>query len=76
MHLKASIKVLSTSAGATAKLKILAGFPEKMTGELIFCHQDNINTDGIYPGKYTYLDDFTPTQQAEAVMESYDPNFG
>jgi homoaconitate hydratase len=74
--LKASIKVLSTSEGAKAKIKILAGFPEKMTGELIFCHQDNINTDGIYPGKYTYLDDFTPTQQAEVVMENYDPNFG
>lgn len=76
LPLKASIKILSTSEGAKAKIKILSGFPEKMTGELIFCHQDNINTDGIYPGKYTYLDDFTPTQQAEVVMENYDPNFG
>jgi homoaconitate hydratase len=46
-----------------------------MTGELIFCHQDNLNTDGIYPGKYTYQDDFTPAQQAEVVMENYDPEF-
>ncbi len=74
--LKVSIKVLSTSEGIKAKIKILPGFPEKMTGELIFCHQENINTDGIYPGKYTYRDDFTPTQQAEVVMENYDPNFG
>jgi homoaconitate hydratase len=76
LPLKASIKVFSTSVGAKAKIRILAGFPEQMTGDLIFCYQDNINTDGIYPGKYTYLDDFTPEQQAQVVMENYDPIFG
>jgi len=55
--------------------KILDGFPESITGELIFCHQDNLNTDGIYPGKYTYIDEFTPEQQAGVVMENYDPEF-
>ena len=35
-----------------------------------------MNTDGIYPGKYTYIDDFTNAQQAEVVMENYDPEFG
>jgi len=62
----------------TRKLKeipILPGFPEKIEGELVFCPQDNLNTDGIYPGKYTYIDDFTPEQQASVVMENYDPNF-
>jgi len=56
-------------------IEIISGFPEKLKGELIFCHQDNLNTDGIYPGKYTYIDDFTPEQQAEVVMENYDPAF-
>ena len=42
---------------------------------MLFCHQDNLNTDGIYPGKYTYQDNFTPKQQAEVVMENYDPEF-
>jgi homoaconitate hydratase len=56
-------------------VKIIAGFPEKVQGELLFCHQDNLNTDGIYPGKYTYLDDFTLQQQARVVMENYDPEF-
>ncbi|MEE9449711.1 MAG: homoaconitase, partial [Ignavibacteriaceae bacterium] len=37
--------------------------------------QDNLNTDGIYPGKYTYIDDFTAEQQAEVVMENYDTEF-
>jgi len=58
------------------EVKLLDGFPEKITGNIIFCHQDNLNTDGIYPGKYTYIDDFTNDQQAEVVMENYDPEFG
>ncbi len=58
------------------KVNIIDGFPEIIEGELIFCHQDNLNTDGIYPGKYTYIDDFTPAQQAEVVMENYDIEFG
>ncbi|MFZ1730600.1 MAG: homoaconitase [Bacteroidota bacterium] len=52
---------------------IVEGFPEIVEGELLFCHQDNLNTDGIYPGKYTYNDDFTAAQQAEVAMENYDP---
>jgi len=57
-------------------IEITAGFPEKMTGELIFCYQDNLNTDGIYPGKYTYIDDFPMEEMAKVVMENYDPAFG
>ncbi|MEE9466643.1 MAG: homoaconitase, partial [Candidatus Neomarinimicrobiota bacterium] len=62
--------------GGAAAVQILPGFPQAVEGELIFCHQDNLNTDGIYPGKYTYIDDFTPEQQAQVVMENYDPRFG
>ncbi|KAF7330338.1 DUF917-domain-containing protein [Mycena venus] len=36
---------------------------------------DNLNTDAIYPGKYTYQDDITLQRQAEVVMENYDPGF-
>jgi homoaconitate hydratase len=61
---------------AEIETKILVGFPEIMDGNLIFCYQDNLNTDGIYPGKYTYIDEFTPEQQAGVVMENYDPEFG
>ncbi len=59
----------------TKKVELLEGFPRRINGELIFCNQDNLNTDGIYPGKYTYLDDITPEQQAEVAMENYDPEF-
>lgn len=59
----------------TKVVTILDGFPEKVEGDLIFCHIDNMNTDGIYPGKYTYVDDFTPVDQAKVAMENYDPEF-
>ena len=32
-------------------VEILEGFPEQVTGEILYCDADNINTDGIYPGK-------------------------
>jgi len=37
---------------------------------------DNLNTDGIYPGKYTYTDDVPREKMREVCMENYDPNFG
>jgi homoaconitate hydratase len=73
---KGSIKVNEKKADKKAFVKIIDGFKPLVEGELIFCHQDNLNTDGIYPGKYTYNDDMTPQQQAEVVMENYDPEFG
>jgi homoaconitate hydratase len=56
-------------------VEIVDGFTQKLQGNLLFCFQDNLNTDGIYPGKYTYIDDFTAEQQAGVVMENYDPEF-
>ncbi|MCD6163235.1 MAG: homoaconitase [candidate division Zixibacteria bacterium] len=75
VKIKASIKTNDKPASDAGEVKILTGFPETIKGELIYCHQDNLNTDGIYPGKYTYRDDFSPKQQAEVVMENYDPEF-
>ncbi len=71
-----SIRIMEKTDGEEANIEILPGFPETIEGELVFCHQDNLNTDGIYPGKYTYIDDFTPEQQAGVVMENYDARFG
>ena len=34
--------------------EVLPDFPATISGKIIFVHEDNINTDGIYPGKYTY----------------------
>ncbi|MCL4547753.1 MAG: homoaconitase [Bacteroidetes bacterium] len=70
------IKINSKKEGAKSSVRIIQGFSPQVEGELIFCHQDNLNTDGIYPGKYTYNDDMTPQDQAKVVMENYDPVFG
>jgi homoaconitate hydratase len=75
-HLKADIRSNEKPAAEIAEVTIVDGFPATIEGNLLFCHQDNLNTDGIYPGKYTYLDDFTPKQQASVAMENYDPEFG
>jgi len=70
------IENVKATSNNTEQIAIFEGFSEKITGDLIFTPQDNLNTDGIYPGKYTYIDDFTPEQQAGVVMENYDPKFG
>ncbi|KAH8824326.1 hypothetical protein DL96DRAFT_1613739 [Flagelloscypha sp. PMI_526] len=64
-----------SSPQATEKTALLPGFPSTFSGPLVFAPQDNLNTDGIYPGKYTYQDDITLERQAEVVMENYDPSF-
>ncbi len=71
----ADIRTNKKNNGNMEGVQIIDGFPEGVEGELIYCYQDNLNTDGIYPGKYTYVDDFTPEQQASVVMENYDPEF-
>ena len=62
-------------AAVQAEEPLLPSFPSTFRGPLLFVPQDNLNTDGIYPGKYTYQDDITLARQAEVVMENYDPTF-
>ena len=65
----------SSSSLSTPNEPLLPDFPHSFSGPLLFVPQDNLNTDGIYPGKYTYQDDITLQQQARVVMENYDPAF-
>ncbi|KAI5803100.1 hypothetical protein EDC01DRAFT_645783 [Geopyxis carbonaria] len=62
-------------AAGASKTAILPGFPARISGELVFTDADNINTDGIYPGKYTYQDNVPTETMAKVVMENYDPAF-
>lgn len=57
------------------RVKILCGFPQRVSGRLIFLPQDNLNTDAIYSKDYTYRDDMTPEMMARVAMENYDPQF-
>lgn len=77
--IKSSVTISTSAASAAAETEagsILEGFPESIEGELVLCDADNINTDAIYPGKYTYQDDVSREKMAEVCMENYDPDFG
>jgi homoaconitate hydratase len=62
-------------AGPPDKVETISGFPERMNGRLLYLPANNLNTDGIYAGKWTYTDDLTPEQMAEKAFENYDPDF-
>ncbi|KAI9204703.1 mitochondrial Homoaconitase [Polychytrium aggregatum] len=65
----------AASGASAAEPETVAGFERHLKGELIFVDADNLNTDGIYPGKYTYQDDITLDTMKKVVMENYDPAF-
>ena len=67
---------LATASGEAEQVEILAGFPQRVKGRLVFMPQDNVNTDAIYGKDYTYRDDMTPEMMAKVVMENYDLQFG
>jgi homoaconitate hydratase len=75
---KPRIKVVEPPQSTTANTSaadVLPNFPTRIQGEIIFCPANNLNTDGIYPGKYTYKDDLGKEAMARVVMENYDPEF-
>ena len=45
-----------------------------LTGRMWILDDDDINTDVIYPGKYTY-ELFTPDEMAKHALEDFDPEF-
>lgn len=68
-------RVESAQGASDAATEILPGFPEKVTGEIVFCDADNLDTDAIYPGKLTYQDNVSKDDMARACMSNYDPAF-
>ncbi|KAI9618593.1 hypothetical protein H4Q26_012414 [Puccinia striiformis f. sp. tritici PST-130] len=75
-HPKPSTLKSETATTKSADLdSLLPKFPPIFKGPILFTPADNINTDGIYPGKYTYRDEISADEQAQVVMENYDPSF-
>jgi homoaconitate hydratase len=68
-------RVESADTSAKPATEILPGFPESITGEIVFCDFDNLDTDNIYPGKLTYQDNVSKEDMANACMSNYDPEF-
>jgi homoaconitate hydratase len=65
---------LAAPATGEERVEIIAGFPSRLAGRLLFLPQDNLNTDGIYGKDYTYRE-LTRGEMARVVMENYDPSF-
>ena len=74
-ELKKHFEVLATGSASAERVEILPGFPQRVSGRLIFLPQDNLNTDGLYGKDYTYRENMTPEMMARVVMENYDPQF-
>ncbi|KAL2753361.1 hypothetical protein ACRALDRAFT_1052037 [Sodiomyces alcalophilus JCM 7366] len=77
-QLDALIDRVESAAGASddkATTNILPGFPEKITGEIVFCDADNLDTDAIYPGRLTYQNNVSKEDMAKACFSNYDPKF-
>ncbi|KAA3607316.1 MAG: homoaconitase [Planctomycetota bacterium] len=75
VELNGAVEDQPAASGEAKEIPILPGFPESMEGELLFCDADNLNTDGIYPGAYTYREDLSREQMAAVAMENYDAEF-
>jgi len=54
---------------------ILEGFPEEISGRVLYLPTDNLNTDGMYGKDVTYRDDLSPEEMAGFAMANYDPRF-
>ncbi|MBI5867801.1 MAG: homoaconitase [candidate division Zixibacteria bacterium] len=71
-----STAVVHTAPPRPAKpVEIVAGFPAAIHGRALWLPVDNLNTDGIYGGAFTYKDNLTRDEMAAACMLNYDPNF-
>jgi homoaconitate hydratase len=62
-------------AGQAQETRLVAGFPGRIDGELLFVPKDNMNTDGIYGKEFTYQEDLTPAEMGTKAMLNYDPEF-
>ncbi|MGK7312301.1 MAG: homoaconitase [Candidatus Longimicrobiales bacterium M2_2A_002] len=69
-----AFETLEPVAPDSGTVEIMDGFPEEVTGRLVFVPRENLNTDGIYGKDYTYRE-LDEKEMAEVVMANYDPSF-
>jgi homoaconitate hydratase len=65
---------LQAPAPPDESVAILDGFPERLTGRLVFVPRENLDTDGIYGKDHTYRE-LSSGEMAAVVMANYDPTF-
>ena len=72
-HAVTSIRTRAFPSVPARPVEVIPGFPETVTGRTLWLDEDNLNTDGIFAGKWTYKDDLKPEEMAGVVFENYDP---
>jgi len=75
MEGKTTITVHGPAQRPSEPVTIIDGFPAAVTGRALWLNIDNLNTDGIYGGEFTYKDNLTKDEMAAACMLNYDPEF-
>jgi 3-isopropylmalate dehydratase small subunit len=68
-------RVESAVDASESTMEIIPGFPERISGEILLCDADNLDTDNIYAGKFVYKDDLSKEDMARVCMQNYDPEF-
>ena len=71
--LERNFTALAAAGTHDESVEIMPGFPSSVRGRLVFLPKDNLNTDAIYAGQYTYREDMTPEMMAEVIFDNYDP---
>jgi homoaconitate hydratase len=71
--LERNFTALAKAAPRDHSVEILPGFPARVRGRLTFLPKENLNTDAIYAGQYTYREDMTPEMMAGVAFDNYDP---
>ncbi|MCW5762502.1 MAG: homoaconitase [Phycisphaeraceae bacterium] len=74
--LRRSVGVSHVAPDFSGKADLYDGFPAVLRGRALVLPKDNMNTDGIYAGKWTYRDDLSAEDMAAVVFENFDPLFG
>ncbi len=72
---KHEIKIHGKADRPAEPVSIIEGFPASIQGRALWLDVDNLNTDGIYGGEYTYKDNLAKNEMAAACMLNYDPEF-
>lgn len=70
----AAIRVREQGATPNA-VDLIEGFEPHAEGRAILLNKNDISTDAIYAGKWTYRNDLTRSQMAAVAFENYDHRF-
>jgi len=70
----ATVRTRDQSA-APSEIDLIKGFEPQVEGRAVVLNANDISTDAIYAGKWTYRNDLTRAQMAAVAFENYDHRF-